>query len=200
MKLNRHQIAGRIVEDPEYGNIPNSGIPTIKLRIVTDDGWYDTKANPPAYQKNPQYHTAKMVHKAVDKMELRKDDWVFVEGSQRTDSWEGRDGEKKYANFIRATIIVEIPDPWEKKDTGGNRGSSSGRDDRGGGQRDDRGAGQRDSRRDDGRDSRQDNRDGGRDRDSGRDGRDDRGGGRDGGRDSGGRRDDRPQRGDDIPF
>ncbi len=197
MKLNRHQIAGRIVEDPEYGNIPNSGIPTIKLRIVTDDGWYDTKATPPAYQKNPQYHTAKMVHKAVDKMELRKDDWVFVEGSQRTDTWEGRDGEKKYANFIRATIIVEIPDPWEKKDTGGNRGSSSGRDDRGGSQRDDRGGDSRDRDSRDRGDSRRGEQTSSRDRDSNRDrGRDDRSGsGRDS-RDTGGGRDSR----DDIPF
>jgi len=196
MKLNRHQIAGRIVEDPEYGSIPGSGIPTIKLRIVTDDGWYNTEKK--EYQKNNQYHTVKQVSKLVDKMELRKDDWVFVEGSQRTDSWEGRDGEKKYANFIRATIIVEIPDPWEKKDTGGNRGSGSGRDDRNRDSRDDRSRDGRDRDSRDSRDSRPSSRDGGRDRDSDRDrGRDDRSSsGRDS-RDSGGGRDSRD---DGIPF
>jgi single-strand DNA-binding protein len=192
MKLNRHQIAGRIVEDPEYGNIPNGGPPTIKLRVVTDDGWYDTKKS--EYQKRSSYHTVKRIGKDVSKMEFRKDDWVFVEGQLLTDSWEDREGNKKYATFIRAMFITEIPDPWEKKDTGGNRGSSQGSDNRGGDSRDDRGSNQRDDRGNDRRDSRQDNRGGGRDRDDrGRDdrGRDDRG------RDSGGK-----GRGpdDDIPF
>ncbi len=187
MKLNRHQIAGRIVEDPEYGSIPGSGIPTIKLRIVTDDGWYNTEKK--EYQKNNQYHTVKQVSKLVDKMELRKDDWVFCEGSQRTDSWEGRDGEKKYANFIRATIIVEIPDPWEKKDTGG-----------GGSSRNDRSSSSRDSGRNDSRDSRQDDRGSSRDRDSRDRGRDDRGRD-DRGRDSGrGNASSQRREDDDIPF
>jgi len=183
MKLNRHQIAGRIVEDPEFGNIPGSGIPTIKLRVVTDDGWYDTKKS--EYQKRSSYHTVKRVGKDVDNMELRKDDWVFCEGQLLTDSWEDRNGDKKYATFIRAAIIVEIPDPWEKRDTGGGNRQSSGRDDRGSGGRDDRDSGRRDSRRDDRNDGRRDSRDRDRDRDSGR-------GSRDSGRDS--------QRQDDIPF
>jgi single-stranded DNA-binding protein len=195
MKLNRHQIAGRIVEDPEYGSIPGSGIPTIKLRVVTDDGWYDTKKS--EYQKNNQYHTVKQVSKLVDKMELRKDDWVFVEGSQRTDSWEGRDGEKKYANFIRAVVIVEIPDPWEKKDTGGNRDSGSGRDSQQRDSRDDRERGGRDGGRDDRRDSRQGERSSSRDRDDDRERDRDRKSDQRGSRDSSGR-----GRGpdDDIPF
>jgi single-stranded DNA-binding protein len=184
MKLNRHQIAGRIVEDPEYGSIPGSGIPTIKLRVVTDDGWYDTKKQ--EYQKNNQYHTVKQVNKAVDKMNFQRDDWVFVEGSSRTDMWEDRDGNKKYSTYIRATIIVEIPDPWENKDSGGGRSS-----------RDDRGSSQRNDGRNDRRDSRRDDRGRGRDRDSRRDGRD-RDRDRDRGRDSGRR--DMPTPDDDIPF
>lgn len=171
MKLNRHQIAGRIVEDPEYGSIPGSGIPTIKLRVMTDDGWYDTKKS--EYVKRNSYHTVKKVGKDVDNMELRQDDWVYVEGQLLTDSWEDRDGNKKYATFIRAQHIVEIPDPWEKRDTGGGGGNRQ-RDDRGssnrgGSRRDDRRDDRRDSRRDDSRDSRQSNRGGGRDRDTRRD-------------------------------
>jgi single stranded DNA-binding protein len=193
MKLNRHQIAGRIVEDPEYGNLPNGGIATIKLRVETDDGWYDQKKK--EYQKRKSYHTVKRIGKDVDKMQFRKDDWAFVEGQLLTDSWEDRDGNKKYATFIRAAVIIEIPDPWADKNTGGNQGSSQRNDDRSRDSRDDRGSNQGDRGRDDRRDSRQDNRSGGRDRDSGRDGRDDRG------------RDDRSRdsgRGstqqDDIPF
>lgn len=163
MKLNRHQIAGRIVEDPEYGSIPGSGIPTIKLRVVTDDGWYDTKKQ--EYQKRNTYHTVKRINKDVDDMELRKDDWVFVEGQKLTDSWEGRDGDKKYADYIRAMVIVEIPDPWEKKNSqrGGSRGDggrnrpsdrrdSDRRDDRRGSGRSDRGQRSDRDRRDDSRD------------------------------------------------
>jgi len=177
MKLNRHQIAGRIVEDPEYGSIPGSGIPTIKLRVVTDDGWYDTKKQ--EYQKRNTYHTVKRINKDVDDMELRKDDWVFVEGQKLTDTWKDRDGNNKYADFIRAMVIVEIPDPWEKRsnqrggtqDDRGNRPSSRGNDDR------------RDDRRGSGRSS------GSRRADSG--GRDDHSD-----RDRGPAR----ERDDDIPF
>lgn len=162
-RLNRHQIAGRIVEAPDYGSIPGSGIPTIKLRVVTDDGWYDTKKS--EYQKRSTYHTVKMVNKAVNDMNLRKDDWVFCEGQRLTDSWEDRDGNKRYADFLRASIIVEIPDPWE------DEGSSRGRDS--GSQRGDRRDSRRDSRdRGDRRDSRGDYDRGGRDR--GRDERRDR--------------------------
>jgi single-strand DNA-binding protein len=198
MKLNRHQIAGRIVDDPEYGNLPNGGIATIKLRVVTDDGWYDQKKK--EYQKRSSYHTVKRIGKDVDQMEFRKDDWVFVEGQLLTDSWEDREGNKKFATFIRAAIVVEIPDPWEKKDTGGNRGSSQRNDNRETSSRDDRGPNTRDGGRDDRRDSRQDNRSGGRDRDSGRGGRDDRGRD-DRSRDSGrGRTSQAPPPDDDIPF
>ena len=184
-RLNRHQIAGRIVENPEYGSIPDSGIPTIKLRVVTDDGWYDTKKQ--EYVKRNTYHTVKMVNKAVKYMDLRKDDWVFVEGSKLTDSWEDRDGNKKYADFLRANIIVEIPDPWEEEENSRGRDSGSQRDDR-------RGGGRSSGNRGDSRDSGRDRDRGGRDR--GRDERDDRD------RDS--RREDRrpSRRGpdDDIPF
>lgn len=175
MKLNRHQIAGRIVEDPEYGSIPGSGIPTIKLRVVTDDGWYDT--NKKEYQKRNTYHTVKRINKDVDNMELSKDDWVFVEGQKLTDSWEDRNGDKKYADYIRALHVVEIPDPWEKRE----RDRSS-----------------RDSGR--GRDNRDRGRDTGRDRDrarGGSSGRDDRGYGRENrSRD----RDHMPRPTDGIPF
>lgn len=180
MKLNRHQIAGRIVEDPEYGAIPGSGVPTIKLRVMTDDGWYDQKKQ--EYQKRNTYHTVKRINKDVDQMQLRKDDWVFVEGQLLTDMWEDRNGDKKYANFIRALFITEIPDPWEKRNTGsGGGGYSSGRNDGRDDRRDSRGHGRRDSRRDDNRGSQQ-------------------GGGRNDYRDD--RRDDRGSRQGDnqIPF
>jgi single-stranded DNA-binding protein len=53
-KLNRHQLMGRLVEDVETRYLP-SGACAIKLRVVTDDGYYDTKKN--EYVKRPTYHT-----------------------------------------------------------------------------------------------------------------------------------------------
>jgi single-stranded DNA-binding protein len=143
MKLNRHQIAGRIVEDPDVNYLPGSGIPALKLRVMTDDGWYDTKKK--EYQKRNTYHTVKWINKDADKGGLRKDDWVFVEGQKLTDKWEDRDGNTKYSDYLRATIVVEIPDPWANRDSGGRGGESSQRGDR----QSDRG----DDRRGQGRDS-----------------------------------------------
>ena len=169
MKLNRHQIAGRIVEDPEYGSLPGTGTPTIRMRVVTDDGWYDTKKQ--EYQKRNTYHTVKRINKDVADMQFRKDDWVMVEGQLLTDVWEDRDGKKRYDNFIRALFIVEVPDPWEKR----NAQRSSGSD-------------RRDDRRDPQPDTRRSSRDDYRD-----ERRDDRGGYRDSGSQ-------RQRRDDDIPF
>jgi hypothetical protein len=36
-----------------------------------------------------------------------------VEGSRLTDDWVDREGTKKYSDFLKAYIIVEIPDPFE---------------------------------------------------------------------------------------
>lgn len=141
-KLNRIQIMGKIIEEPEVTYLPGSGVPAIRLRVMTDDGWWDTKKS--EYVKRNSYHTVKQINKDADKHGLREDDWVFVEGSKLTDSWEDRDGNKKYADYIRATIIVEIPNPWDKKS---DKGSDSGRgdpDSRGG---DDRGYSDNDNRR-----------------------------------------------------
>jgi single-stranded DNA-binding protein len=105
---------GRLVDDAEIKYLP-SGACAIKLRVVTDDGYYDTKAQPPAYKKRPTYHTVKQIGKNAEKsIGLVKGDWVFAEGSRLTDDWEDRDGNKKYSDFLKAYIIVEIPDPFEE--------------------------------------------------------------------------------------
>jgi single stranded DNA-binding protein len=102
---------GRLVDDVEVKYLP-SGACAIKLRVVTDDGWYDTKKS--EYKKRPTYHTVKQIGKNAEKATgFVKGDWVFVEGSRLTDDWEDRDGNKKYADFLKAYIIVEIPDPFE---------------------------------------------------------------------------------------
>lgn len=112
-KLNRHQLMGRLVDDVEVKYLP-SGACAIKLRVVTDDGYYDTKAQPPAYKKRPTYHTVKQIGKNAEKSTgLVKGDWVYAEGQRLTDDWEDRDGNKKYQDFLKAFIIVEIPDPFE---------------------------------------------------------------------------------------
>jgi single-strand DNA-binding protein len=112
MKLNRHCIIGRLVEDVDTSYLP-SGACAIKLRVVTDDGWFDTKAK--EYKKRPTYHTVKQIGKNAEKStHLVKGDWVYVEGSRLTDSWEDRDGNKKYSDFLKAFIIAEVPDPFEE--------------------------------------------------------------------------------------
>jgi single-stranded DNA-binding protein len=104
---------GRMVEDVETKYLP-SGACAIKLRVVTDDGYYDTKKQ--EYIKRPTYHTIKQIGKNAEKStDLRKGDWVYAEGQRLTDTWEDRDGNKKYQDFLKAFIIVEIPDPFEEK-------------------------------------------------------------------------------------
>lgn len=115
-KLNRHQLMGRLVEDVEVRYLP-SGACAVKLRVVTDDGYYDTKKS--EYVKRPTYHTVKQIGKSAEKYTgLVKGDWVYAEGQRLTDTWEDRDGNKKYQDFLKALIIVEIPDPFEEAQKG----------------------------------------------------------------------------------
>ena len=80
---------------------------------VTDDGYYDTKKS--EYIKRPTYHTVKQIGKNAEKStDLVKGDWIYAEGQRLTDDWEDRDGNKKYQDFLKAFIIVEIPDPFEE--------------------------------------------------------------------------------------
>jgi single-stranded DNA-binding protein len=102
---------GRLVDDIEVKYLP-SGACAIKLRVVTDDGYYDTKKN--EYIKRPTYHTIKQIGKNAEKStHLVKGDWVYAEGQRLTDDWVNRDGDKKFQDFLKAFIIVEIPDPFE---------------------------------------------------------------------------------------
>jgi len=124
---------GRLVEDVEVRFLP-SGACAIKLRVVTDDGYFDTKAN--EYKKRPTYHTVKQIGKNAEKStDLVKGDWVYAEGQRLTDDWADRDGNKKYQDFLKAFIIVEIPDPFEeaKKTKPENKPSGGGRVDEGAG-------------------------------------------------------------------
>jgi len=103
---------GRLVDGVEVKYLP-SGACAIKLRVVTDDGYYDTKKS--EYIKRPTYHTVKQIGKNAEKStDLVKGDWIYAEGQRLTDDWEDRDGNKKYQDFLKAFIIVEIPDPFEE--------------------------------------------------------------------------------------
>jgi single-stranded DNA-binding protein len=105
---------GRLVDDIEVKYLP-SGACAIKLRVVTDDGYYDTKKN--EYIKRPTYHTIKQIGKnAETSTHLVKGDWVYAEGQRLTDDWVNRDGDKKFQDFLKAFIITEIPDPFEAKE------------------------------------------------------------------------------------
>jgi len=112
---------GRLVDDIEVKYLP-SGACAVKARVVTDDGYYDTKAQPPAYKKRPTYHTIKQIGKNAEKsIHLVKGDWIYAEGQRLTDDWEDRDGNKKFQDFLKAFIIVEIPDPFEAAEAAKNK-------------------------------------------------------------------------------
>jgi single-stranded DNA-binding protein len=110
---------GRLVDDIEVKHLP-SGACAIKLRVVTDDGYFDTKKN--EYIKRPTYHTIKQIGKNAEKStHLVKGDWVYAEGQRLTDDWVNRDGDKKFQDFLKAFIIVEIPDPFEAAEAAKNK-------------------------------------------------------------------------------
>lgn len=118
--LNRVMLLGNLGADPELRQT-QSGQAVLNLRLATTESYLDRDR---VRRERTDWHNVVVWGKRGEGLAriLSKGSSIFVEGSLRTSSYEGRDGQKRYRTEVNARNILL---------TGGGRGRYN-EDDRGG--------------------------------------------------------------------
>jgi len=118
--LNRVMLLGNLGQDPEL-RYTQSGSAVLNIRLATTESYMDREGN---RQERTDWHNVVVWGKRAEGLSkfLRKGSSIFVEGSLRTSSFEGRDGQKRWKTEVNARNILL---------TGG--GGGGGRPEQGGG-------------------------------------------------------------------
>ncbi|MCA9621330.1 MAG: single-stranded DNA-binding protein [Myxococcales bacterium] len=102
--LNRVMLLGNLGQDPEL-RYTQGGQAVLNLRLATTETYFDRDRNK---KERTDWHTIVVWGKRAEALSkfLRKGSSLFVEGSIRTGSYEGRDGQKRYKTEISARNII----------------------------------------------------------------------------------------------
>ena len=109
MNLNKVQLIGRIVRDPELKALP-SGMKVVGFSMATNRTFKDKSG---AKKDTTEFHNlvgfgrqAEVISQYVKKGHL-----LFVEGRLQTRSWDGKDGKKNYKTEIVLETFQFGPKP-----------------------------------------------------------------------------------------
>ncbi len=120
MSLNRVQIIGNLVRDPEMRQIPG-GQTVTTFTIATSYTWTDQSGKK---QEKSEFHDIVACRKLAEICGeyLKKGSKVFAEGRLQTRSWEGEDGQKRYKTETLLENMIMLD---KKGDGGGSRSEKS---------------------------------------------------------------------------
>ena len=142
--LNRVMLLGNLGQDPEL-RYTQSGQAVLNLRLATTEIYFDRDRNK---KERTEWHSVVVWGKRAEALSkfLRKGSSLFVEGSIRNSSYEGKDGQKRYKTEISAKEIIltgggggggrrgDVPDPdYPEAQGGGFGGGDVGGESGGGG-------------------------------------------------------------------
>ncbi len=101
--VNKVILIGRLGEDPEIRYTSN-GTPVANLSLATSEQWTDDSGE---QQERTEWHKVVAWGRRAEVCGeyLTKGRQIYVEGSLQTNSWEDRDGNKRYTTEIRARNI-----------------------------------------------------------------------------------------------
>jgi len=110
--VNKVILIGNLGQDPEVRYLP-SGSAVANLRIATTETWNDRDKGK---QEHTEWHTVVAFDKLAElcKEYLSKGRQIYVEGSLRTRSWEGKDGQKRYSTEVKAQQILFLSGGGER--------------------------------------------------------------------------------------
>ena len=117
MSLNRVQLIGNLVRDPEVRNT-SGGRAVVNFSVATGRKWTDASGQT---QEQTEFHNIVVFGKLAEicAQYLRKGSKVYVDGRLQTHNWEGEDGVKRY----RTETILENMIMLDKKgDASGSYG------------------------------------------------------------------------------
>lgn len=104
--INRAQLLGNIGQDPEL-RYTQSGQAVLNMRLATSERY---KAPDGEWKERTDWHSVVVWGKrgeALSKI-LTKGSMVFIEGSIRHSSFEGRDGQKRNRTEINAREVIIV--------------------------------------------------------------------------------------------
>ena len=99
--INKVILVGNLGKDPETRFTP-SGIKVTKFSIATTDKWKDKSTG--EKRERTEWHRIEAWRRLAEICEdyLHKGSQVYVEGKLQTDTWEDKDGMKRYTTKIVA--------------------------------------------------------------------------------------------------
>jgi len=102
--LNRVMLLGNLGADPEL-RFTQGGQAVLNLRLATTESYMDRDRQ---RQERTDWHSIVVWGKRAEALAkiLSKGSKLFVEGSLRTRSWEGQDGQKRYKTEVNAMNII----------------------------------------------------------------------------------------------
>lgn len=113
MNVNKILIAGRLGRDPEVKNL-SSGSTLCTLSPAVSESFVNREGQK---QERTEWFTVKIFGKIAEAAakNLSKGQLVYVEGKLQTESWEDKDGNKKYK-----TVVMAYNVQWQPKKQQGN--------------------------------------------------------------------------------
>lgn len=97
--VNKVILVGNLGNDPEARAMPSGGSVT-NVSLATSESWKDKKTGQDA--ERTEWHKCVFFGPLADivRDHARKGAKMYVEGSLRTRSWEGKDGQKRYTTEV----------------------------------------------------------------------------------------------------
>lgn len=102
--LNRVMLLGNLGADPEL-RMTSGGQAVLKLRLATTESYLDKDKE---RQERTEWHSIVIWGKRAEGLSkfLRKGDRVFIEGGLRTQSYDDREGVKRYRTEVVASHVI----------------------------------------------------------------------------------------------
>ena len=123
--INKVMLIGNLGRDPETRYAQNGSAVT-RFSIATSESWRDRTSG--EQQERTEWHNvvcfARLAEIAGEY--LRKGSKVYIEGSLRTSSWDGNNGEKKYRTEINARELQMLDSRGSMGDGGFGGGAAAG--------------------------------------------------------------------------
>ncbi len=97
--VNKVILVGNLGADPETRYMPSGGAVT-NVRLATTDSWKDKQTGD--RQERTEWHRVVFFSRLAEVAAeyLRKGSQIYVEGSIRTNKWQGQDGQDRYTTEI----------------------------------------------------------------------------------------------------
>lgn len=107
--INRTTLLGNLGADPELKYTP-AGQAVLRMRLGTSESYPDKNGQ---RQERTDWHNVVVFGKRAEALHqmLRKGRSLYIEGRNQTRSWDGKDGEKRYATDVVATNVILLGGP-----------------------------------------------------------------------------------------